>query len=315
MFEGPSNITPEPGPEPEKVVPSFEEQWGNPERVRIGTRVIEVEDIRPEQQTLEVPTIIGLGWSETPEAQKANIRTLVGKGVRVIAPDTPHGVEAEPMENYPTIELRKMAALIETLEARGVEKADIVAHSEGAIFSVMAAYMYPEKVRNLVLVNPAGMIGKDSLPRLAVGFSSDVVHHIINGLRGNAPKKEQESSARTLDMLGAVKEVLKNPVIQDPLSAIRSIFAIANADIRDMLVAIKKSGIGISVIHSGDDRAFPMDKMQEAIGIEHLDGFYATKGDHAFRLSDPRHALLVYEALRAQDQKSKNRAKSPEAVS
>ena len=119
MMEGPSNIKPESGPEPEKAVPSFEEQWANPERVQIGTRVIEVEDIRPEKQKTEVPTIIGLGWSETPKAHKANIQMLMEHGRRVISPDTPHGVEVEPMENYPTIELRKMAALIETLETKG----------------------------------------------------------------------------------------------------------------------------------------------------------------------------------------------------
>ncbi len=158
---------------------SFDEQWDKPEQLQIGSKLIEVQDIHPETQKTDIPMIIGLGWSETPEANKQNIRTYTEKGRRVISPNTPHGIDAQHIENYPAVELRKMTALIETLGTKGIEKSDIVAHSEGAVFAVMAAYLYPEKFRNLILINPAGMIGEDSVPRLAVGFAADLIKQII----------------------------------------------------------------------------------------------------------------------------------------
>lgn len=272
---------------------SFERQWANPEKVKIGEREIEIEDIKPENGKTAVPTIIGLGWSERPEAHKGNIKTFVDKGRRVISPDTPHGIEAPPKENYPTVELRKMAALVRTLEARGIEKADIVAHSEGAVFSVMAAYFYPERFRSLVLVNPAGMIGSDNIKRLAIGFSSDLIRQVINEAKKEKPNEGQTTGGGAIDALGGTKVLAENP-----RAAIESVFAMANSDLRNMLIAIKEKGVRIAVIAGVNDRAFPIDKMQTALGLEHVDGFYSVKGTHNSYFIDPKpYSLLIDDAL------------------
>jgi pimeloyl-ACP methyl ester carboxylesterase len=294
MFEAP-NFNPE-----AKKYSTFEEQWSKPEKLKIGSKTVEVQDISPENPKTEVPLIMGLGWSETPDAHKENIRIMTDKGRRVISPEAPHGIETEECENYPTIELRKMAALIGTLEARGVEKADLLGRSEGAIFSVMAAYLYPEKFRNLVLINPAGMIGKDNLSRLAVGFSGDLVKQIINDIKRKKAGTEKTDDEVTVDALGGIKTLAK-----DPLRAIQSIFAIADSDIREMLVAIKAKGIGISVIAGVDDGAFPMEKMQETLGLEHVDGFYSTTGSHNSYFLNPKpYSLLIDSALDALEKKT-----------
>ncbi|MBU6431317.1 hypothetical protein KGQ29_02995, partial [Patescibacteria group bacterium] len=174
---------------------------------------------------------------------------------------------------------------------------------EGSIFSVMAAYLYPERFRNLVLVDPAGMIGKDNLPRLASGFSIDLIKQIISEMTKEKPTKDQTTGGGPLDALKAA-----NVLIKSPLQAIRSVFAIANSDIRNMLKSIKEKGIGISVIHPVDDRAFPMEKMQEALGVEHLDGFYSVKGSHNSYFLDPKpYTLLIDNALDDLEKKSKER--------
>jgi pimeloyl-ACP methyl ester carboxylesterase len=286
--------------------PSFEEQWANPVEIKIGNKTIPVQDIFPEKLKTEVPMIIGMGWSETPDAHKGNIKIMSDLGRRVISPEAPHGVETEARENYPTIELRKMAALIETLEAQGVEKADLVGRSEGAIFSVMAAYLYPERFRNLVLINPAGMIGEDNVGRLAVGFSGDLVKQIINESKKKKADTGKADAEATLDALGGVKTLAK-----DPLRAIQSIFAISNSDIREMLIAIRKKGIGISVIAGVNDGAFPMEKMQEALGLEHVDGFYSTTGSHnSYFLDRGPYSRLIDNALDALENRPKKNPSS-----
>ncbi len=82
----------------------------------------------------------------------------------------------------------------------------------------------------------------------------------------------------------------------------------ANTDLRDMLSSIKEKGIGVSVIAAVDDGAFPMDKMQETLGLEHLDGFYSVKGTHNSYLLDPKpYSLLVDNALDDLEIKSKDK--------
>ena len=271
---------------------SFEKQWVNPEKIQVGKRVIEVEDIKPEKQKTDVPMIVGLGWSETPEVNKGNIRVYVEKGRRIISPDTPHGVDALPQENYPTIELRKMTALVKTIEEKEIDKVDIVAHSEGAIFSVMAAYFYPEKFRSLVVINPAGMIGEDNVVRLGVGFSADLVGQIITEAKKEKPN-EGQTAGGSLDALGGIKVLAKNP-----RASIESVFAMANSDLRDMLISIKEKGVKVAVVAAVDDKAFPMEKIQETLGLEHIDGFYSVKGTHNSYLLDPKpYSSLIDNAL------------------
>ncbi len=273
----------------------FKKQWANPEKLRIGEKDIEVYDIAPENKKTDVPVIIGLGWTATPESYKGNIKTYVERGRRVIAPNTPWGIETEQKENYPSAELRKMSALIKVLEEKNVEKVDAVAHSEGAIFAVMAAYFYPERFRNLVLIDPAGMIGKDSLRRLMVGFAGDAVRQIIGDL------KKEKTGEEGADPLGGIKVAAENP-----LQAIKSVFAIANADIRKMLEEIHSKGIGISIIHGVEDRAFPMKKIQKAVNPKHVDGFYSVKGLHGAYMFEPKlYTPAVDRALDDLEKKSK----------
>ena len=271
---------------------SFEEQWEHPEKVQIGERIIEVEDIKPNQKKTETPMIIGLGWSETPEVHKGNIKVYVEKGRRVISPDTPHGIDAPPQENYPAVELRKMTALVKTIEEKGVDKVDIVAHSEGAVFSVMAAYFYPEKFRSLVLVNPAGMIGEDNVVRLGVGFSADLIKQIITEAKKEKPN-EGQTTGGSLDALGGIKVLAQNP-----RASVESVFAMANSDLREMLISIREKGIKVAVVAGVDDGAFPIEKMQKTLGLEHVDGFYSVKGTHNSYLLDPKpYSLLIDTVL------------------
>lgn len=265
----------------------FEEKWAESETMRVGAKDISIYDIRPEHPKTDVPTIVGLGWSLKPENLKGTMQSLYERNRRVICPDTPHGIDTENTESYPEIELRKVAALARTLDERQVKKADIVANSEGGIFAVLAAYLYPERFRNLVLVNPAGMIGEDNLLRLNTGFSADVVGHVIEDVREKRPSEQR------LDVLSSLKVVSGSP-----LQAIKSTLAIANADLRDMLKEIRKRGVGIEIVYSMEDQIFPPERIMETIGIEHTDALRPVAGRHnTFYLNPEPYAEIIDEAL------------------
>ncbi|MBU6414803.1 alpha/beta hydrolase [Patescibacteria group bacterium] len=143
----------------------LEKQFQNPKIFGLegAEDEIEIFDIIPHKAKTNVPMLFISGWSGTPHAYKENILSHAKFGRRVISSNTPHGIEAQNNEQFPNSEMRKVVAAIKTLEACGIEKVDAVGHSEGAIDVVMAAVLYPEKFRNIVLVNPGGLQGKDSL--------------------------------------------------------------------------------------------------------------------------------------------------------
>jgi pimeloyl-ACP methyl ester carboxylesterase len=71
--------------------------------------------------------------------------------------------------------VRKAQALIGALARLRLERVDFVAHSEGALAAVIATALYPHRVRNLILVDPAGFIARDRWYRLAGRFGQMIV--------------------------------------------------------------------------------------------------------------------------------------------
>lgn len=258
-------------------VPSFEEQWENPEKMTLSGEEVEVYDIKPEKEKTPVPVWLAPGWAATPEAFKDNIHTLANNSRRTISANAPHGIDfnrdempASDVEKMPDAEMRKIAAMINTIEAKGVEKVDAIGHSEGCMDTILAAMLYPEKFRNIVLVNPAGMIGKDSLPRLMVGFSTDIVKGHIDEIRKNGFSKPLVRMGRELG----------RSIISDPVNSFKEVLAISNAEIHDMLIELRKKDIKIAVVSAVDDDAFPTERMQGIMKPEMYDGFYTVRGKH-----------------------------------
>lgn len=149
-----------------------------------------VIEISPLQPKTDIPVIIAPGWSEPPEVFEMSRAVMAARGRKSLAFDHPRvGGEVTPNPDYPTPELRKALALLDLIEHTGSEKVDVVAHSEGAIYSAIAASLKPEKFRNIVLVAPGGMIGKDTLPALLGRFSKKVARNLTQGLTDKKTSK------------------------------------------------------------------------------------------------------------------------------
>jgi len=147
---------------------SIDDQLKNPKHIKIEEEELDVYDISPEKTKTEIPVVFSLGYSTTPEIYAENIRVLAESGRRVISVDSPHGLKVHTVPEelsgiLPEVELPKLSAVVESLNELGIDKVDVVGHSEGGSYMALAAYLYPKKFRNLVLVDPAGMIGKDNI--------------------------------------------------------------------------------------------------------------------------------------------------------
>jgi pimeloyl-ACP methyl ester carboxylesterase len=277
---------------------TLEKQFTTREIIELPGQDIEVVDLKPDQLKTEVPVFLGVGWGGEPDAYKNNLLYLANKGRRAIALDAVHGIdndiEIEHDTDFPDIEMRKVAALVEVLTKKDIAKVDAIGYSEGGMYITLAAILYPEKFRNLVLVNPAGMIGKDNEFRLTTGFLQDLVRHFSDSF-GN-----KEFFKR----FGAFYGGMAKSAAIDLIKAIKEISAMSDFQIQELLQNLKTQDIGISIIHGVDDSTFPMDKMQKIVKPAYVDGFYSVQGAHGdFVIQAEKYTEIVDQALDALEKK------------
>jgi pimeloyl-ACP methyl ester carboxylesterase len=298
---------------------AFEQQWQGAREIEVAAERVRVYDMQPKEAKTQTPTLVVPGWVTGPGVFKEHLRTLVESGRRAISVDAPHGVahEIDSQQAFGEVansELRRIAAFMGALDASGIEKTDAIGHSEGGFDVALAAAMYPERFGNIILVDPAGIIGSDSVASLAARFTWDQVKGIAGSLRDGT------LSAR-IDLLnkGAPATLLH------PVHSWREVRSLAAANILDLLTHIKSQGIGVVIIHGADDTAFPMERAQkeiqktvvqqvgpredmqtrnderlEQITGQVLDGFISVKGGHAdFIVHAPEYTRLAEGQLTA----------------
>lgn len=176
------------------------------------------------------------------------------------------------------------------LTQKQIDKVDVIAHSEGGIIATITALLEPEKIRNIVLVDSAGLLNYPTLIQLALRF---VKMHSLD-LKRLATDKASRKALSTYLWEGT-KFLAKNPV-----RGIKEGAANAKPDIHEWLKVLHDSGSGISVIHGVDDPLFPMPEVQKATKSEEIDGFYSVKGDHnELHLQPHKYTATAVNALYA----------------
>ncbi len=295
-------------PNKQESIDNFEEQFNRKEFFDFLGEEIEVVDVSPDSLKTEVPVIIAPGWGESPETLKESIRELFKSGHRVIS--LTHlrvGGDINDKNDGHTAELRKAGAIQTVLKNKGIKEIDAVAHSEGAINIALAALSSTnsesEQVglfRNIVLVSPGGLVGKNSFfnLKLLTRFASETIKNVAHGLTHRPVQKQALKSLRDL-----IVYINKNP-----FRATDEAISISESDIRETLKTLHDKGVGISVIHGADDAVFPMDSMQKQLGNSKIiDGFYSVKGGHYEISKHPKvYTHLIDSALGALEKKHSN---------
>jgi pimeloyl-ACP methyl ester carboxylesterase len=149
---------------------------------------------------------------------------------------------------------QKANTLLKVVEQMGAEKVDVIAHSEGALNAILAAKLYPEKFRNIVLVAPAGLIGKDSVPRLSGRFMAKVARGYLVDMK--EIKQRDAESAERFAKSGPTY------INANKAKALREVKAIAKTQIKDTdLDELREKGINIGVLQSNKDYGFPQKRI------------------------------------------------------
>ena len=276
---------------------------------------MDIVDVKPEKMKTETPAAWLRGWGTTVEVHEDNILELARHGRRTLAVDARHGIESanipesetEQGEKIHDIELRKVAALLKMLDEKQIEQTDIVAHSEGAIYGVMAALLRPERFRNMVLVDPAGMVGEDSEGRLVRGAALDIALQTARIYKKLLTKEGFAAFKQSNTATKALAEVFAS----NPKHTVESVGVIAETQIDELLTTLKSLGIKISIIHGVDDRFFPMEKVQQQTTTKMVEGFYSVQGTHnQLYLHPEKYTALVDNALDALEALRKKEAGS-----
>ncbi len=253
---------------------------------------VKVVDSTPEVLTNDVAITIAPGWSEDTSTFSKASELISSEGRRVISLGYTERRRTIPDNQFPEAELAKARTLLQALEKKQVEKTDVIAHSEGAINILIAAMIDPSRFRNIVLVNPSGFIGKDSIPALAGRFVKMLAQEVITRPKLlTDPVSVLQAGTRTARYIA-----------ENPKRTLEELDAITKFDITELIDTLKTKGLRFSVIGSVKDPLYSPDiqikNMRKTGHVPSIEGFYSVTGGHNdLSIKPEKYALLAKNAL------------------
>jgi pimeloyl-ACP methyl ester carboxylesterase len=309
----------------------FESKDVHKERFLINGAQVDSIDVIPKTLKTEIPVLVAPGWGATMENFKPAIEVLANKNRRVISLNQPRrGGEIPNLDynnkeleewykkkgkkypKFPSEFLRQANTVNGLLDQKKLDKVDVITHSMGGPAVCIAAMLHPEKFagRTIVLYSPAGLIGKDSLPRLMRGTMTQLDHpDSISKIP--VTKTEEERLKLAGDNAQAHGKA-------NPFRALKEVIAISQAQIEDMLRYLHEKGIRIIVVGAVDDTYFPMGDVKEEIDEEgnvkkryfvgnkgmqknvkpdFIDGFLSVSGGHEQIKTHPEIYIKAIESM------------------
>lgn len=239
---------------------------------------IAVRRIKPEQLKSETPVFVVPGFGVTAEAFDHVMQHLAKEdGRESLAVEDPHGLDDRILDDffeklrqnrteaeieqikqkYPAVELKKIAAMFKAQDQEEISQCDAVGFSQGCLEVIYAAEIDPDRFRNLVLVDPAGIVGKHSRATLYKRTAENAIAENVNVLAKKYEGADEAAKRIKSDgkvMAGVVGSNLTETLLEDTQ-------AISEADITEKLENLRKLGIKITIIHGVDDKIFPLDKV------------------------------------------------------
>ncbi|MBP6882664.1 MAG: alpha/beta hydrolase [Candidatus Levybacteria bacterium] len=269
-------------------------------------------DSSPEILRDEVPVLLVPGWSETIGTYEAGLEKMNEMGRRSIGIEFPRrgvfgvGEKGTEIDNEAD---RKAEAVYSVIKAKDdIDKFDIVAHSEGAVNALIAASFVPERVRNIVLVNPAGLIGQDTFLRLSTSFSKAIGQDMIRSIQSLRSTQRRGEFIRNFG--NTTLETAKY-VSQNPLRALSEVRYLVKSDTSDLVKQLTDTGINIGILANWDDPVFPEPRMREMLEGQDIAQFHTIAGGHNALNTTPRvhitEAVEMLERMRVRDEIGKER--------
>lgn len=334
--------------------PLLEEKFNRVETLDINGQKVKVLDIAPRKPKNEVPVVFAPGYATgSPLDYKVNILKMVQEGRRVLYIDEPHGIDYEGTIERPHTKetseveeflLKQIAALMGTLDKKGIKKASVLGHSEGAMYALLAASLYPEKFQDLVLFDSAGMAGEETRRGLISRFLSEAAGNseVVSPAHETRLETAYRYLIKTISWVLNVRKKIRIEFPNDIMTedtkkqlqhgrsdvidyfwenkqlAFKEIESIAKTHVIDLLRDVHDKGVGIVLVHGAEDTVFTMQKVQEQISKAApvgeslpVDGFLSVKGGHGALTIHPdeytKLADIMFTSLQQKREKKENK--------
>jgi len=259
------------------------------EKITFQEQTLFVTDIKPKKAKKgKLPILFVPGWTANADMFKDLIKAFVKNGRRVIVVNNFFGINHSHKLKYPNIILRNAEAIIATLKVKNLKKVDAIGHSSGCLHLSIATELHPNYFKKVVLATPAGLQGKDNLFKLMFRFSTDQIVQLRRSQ--NTPKTKAAIKQTMRTSRQAFKESLIYPV--------KEAQAIAKVQIKTAIQKARKNGVKIGVLHTQNDRAFPVEKISKSISKNLVDLYEIVEGTHnELYLSQEEQARIIENML------------------
>lgn len=267
-------------PEKDKISnEDFDEQFFV-QKISVEGHEFSFVKVEPSEKISEQYVVFIGGFSAGAAEYKSEIKDLAKSGRKVFFINPLKGIEVPDhdhtqMQNFdvpPTIQM-KTAEVLRALEIAGIQRADFVGHSQGAIISAMVSSLRSGIAENLVLTNPAGMHGEDSrralVGRTAVGLGAQQIENAKRMIN------ENNEASRITDVIGSVlkgTEIQKSPIWRFA----EEIPGIVNSNLIPVLKNLKERQAAlteeektkITLVTANADRTFSPERIDANLGVD-----------------------------------------------
>ena len=271
--------------------PSFEQQYKKQENIKSIVGSIDIVDIVPQEISNPTPILLIPGWSENVSTYKKSLKTIYDEKRRVVTVGKYDKEGKYGKWDSLEAEMTKAQLILDALDHKDLNRVDTIAHSEGAIITLLAAVLEPERFRNIVLDKPAGFIGSDTKTQLMGRFVKLMIQEAV--LR---PKSLS-------DPTGAVQAGFRTAryCVENPQRVLQEMDALTSYDISDLMSLLRDKGVMVSVISGVDDPLFLVSRQVENMrqaGAPPIEGYYSVIGGHnELSIHPEKHTALAVNAL------------------
>ncbi|MBV9159888.1 MAG: alpha/beta hydrolase [Candidatus Kaiserbacteria bacterium] len=307
-----------------RVPTALEKRFGS--RMEFDGNATDIIDIQPEQPSDKPDILVAPGFNASIHTNAPVLEMLAKDGRRVMSLNHPHAGRSlresadskESRAKFPLTELRKASNLLDLIDAKSPEKpVDCFAFSEGALNTMLAAYLHPEKFNSIILSAPAGLIGDDSLITLA-GLQNKESGGLMQRFSAQSesdnaaarlPAYSSDEALRQEEMemfkhIASTWEADEETAKKHLVATIEDLWALSHMRIDDMVAFVRAAGVKVAVISGVEDKVFPTERMARRLPKDSLDGFMATQGAHGPHYS-ARAITYIFGLLDAKREKER----------
>lgn len=332
----------------------FEKDFRRRETVDVPGGTVEVVDIPAHGGNEKSPMVLSAAWGMNPEVYKYVLKGFNDAGRRTLSfayPREGGSTELPPedrksFEGFPPDAVRDALTLMTVLDARDAENAGVLGHSKGGASAAIAALLFAERaargegkkrIANLILFAPAGLIGKDNLARVGVGFAMQQSNRGKQSESfGAIPVSKDERTAaaaegRTMAEYAAIPNTPEDAEggaaaaaalgshIKESglLRTAGEVWGLSQIQTAHLLTKLRGHGIGVIVMSGVDDPVFPIGKMAGTMDEKtkeitpgtirgaDVDGFLAIRAEHGIPVP---YAGIIEGQLSALEEKQRRAA-------